>query len=134
MDWRFFFSFYGRMRRSHWWLTRLIVWALTFALLAFSGGLGLFSTETEDAAIAAILSSPVMLLYPVVAWIDIAACVKRLHDTGITGWAYLMNLIPFVGGVLSLVVMGCLDGTRGWNKFGDSAKYPELSRNAIVFE
>ena len=133
MDWRFLFSFQGRMRRSHWWLTRLIVWSLTVALLALSGALGLL-TSNEDAAFAAIFSSPVMLLYPVVAWIDIAACVNRLHDTGITGWAYLMVLIPFIGGLLSLVVMGCLDGTRGWNKFGDSPKYPELSRNAIVFE
>jgi uncharacterized membrane protein YhaH (DUF805 family) len=135
VNWRFWFSFHGRMRRSHWWLSRLIGWGVTAAMLLAAGGFGIVAGGgSANAAMMAMLTNPVMVLFPIVAWFDIASCVKRLHDTGITGWAYLMVFIPFIGGLLSLIVMGCLDGTMGPNKFGPSPKYPDVSATGLIFE
>ena len=134
MAWRFLFSFHGRMRRSHWWLVRLMAWAPIVVLLAATGTLGILVGSGEDAAISALFHSPLLLaLLPVPFWIDVASSVKRLHDTDITGWAYLLLFIPYIGGLGAFVVMGCLDGTRGPNKFGPSPKHAGLT-HAMIFE
>src|SRR5689334_2935945 len=109
------------MRRRHWWLTRLVAWGGFMLLLMIAGGFAIVAKGGDvDAAMLAMLTSPAVVLLPVIGWIDVAGCVKRLHDTGTTGWAYLMVFIPFVGSILPIVVMGCLDGTRGPNRFGPS--------------
>jgi MFS family permease len=53
-----------------------------------------------------------------VAWLMIALHVKRWHDLGKTGWLVLLNLIPGLGTLISLVVLGFFKGTTGANKFG----------------
>ena len=40
---------------------------------------------------------------------SIAFCVRRLHDTGKSGWYYLLGLIPFVGPIILLVLL-CQSG------------------------
>ncbi len=135
MDWRFWFSFHGRMRRRQWWLTRLIGWGGMVLIVLLSGAWAIFDQgPASDAAALRLITSPAMLLFPVVLWFDVASCIKRLHDTGITGWAYLMVFIPFVGGLLSIVVMGCLDGTMGPNRFGPSPKFPDVTATGMIFE
>ena len=59
--------------------------------------------------------------------------VKRLHDQDMTGWFILLVFVPVIGGLFAFVVMGCLDGTHGVNKFGPSSKYPDTYR-ATVFD
>ena len=34
----------------------------------------------------------------------IAITFRRLHDAGYSGWFYLLNLIPYVGGLIVLVL------------------------------
>jgi uncharacterized membrane protein YhaH (DUF805 family) len=40
------------------------------------------------------------------------------------GWFVLLNLVPYVGGLIVLVMM-CLDGTPGANRFGPDPKAGE---------
>src|SRR5690242_16512153 len=35
----------------------------------------------------------------------IAAAVRRLHDTGRSGWWYFVALIPFIGGIWLIVLL-----------------------------
>jgi hypothetical protein len=51
----------------------------------------------------------------------LAAVVRRLHDTGRSGWWWLITLIPLVGGIWMLVLL-CLDGQTGPNRFGPDPK------------
>jgi uncharacterized membrane protein YhaH (DUF805 family) len=46
--------------------------------------------------------------------------VRRLHDHGYSGWWYLAQLIPAVGGIISLIMFigFMMRGTVGGNKFG----------------
>lgn len=53
---------------------------------------------------------------------SLALCVRRLHDTGRSGWWLLLGFIPLVGNII-LLVWYCQDSTRGANKYGPSPKY-----------
>lgn len=91
-------GFTGRARRSEYWY---------FALLNFLVGI---------IPIVNILWSLVVLLP------GLALTVRRLHDTGKSGWFVLLNLIPLVGSIILLVWL-CQDSSRGANKYGPSPKY-----------
>ncbi|HKP78279.1 MAG TPA: DUF805 domain-containing protein, partial [Phenylobacterium sp.] len=57
-------------------------------------------------------------------WVNLAASVRRLHDQNMSGWFYMLNLLPFVGQFIVLALLGFRDGTRAANRFGPSTKYP----------
>lgn len=62
------------------------------------------------------------LIWMLVAIIPgLAVCVRRLHDTGRSGWFYLISLIPIVGAIM-LIVWFCQDSDRGTNKYGKNPK------------
>ena len=52
---------------------------------------------------------------------SIAVTIRRLHDTGRSGWWCLIGLVPVVGGIVLLVFM-CLDSTPGANAYGPNPK------------
>jgi uncharacterized membrane protein YhaH (DUF805 family) len=58
------------------------------------------------------------------AWIFVATAVRRLHDQDLPGWITALFLIPYAGGLAAFIMLGCLDGTKGPNRFGPSDKYP----------
>ena len=45
-----------------------------------------------------------------------AVCVRRLHDTGRTGWWVLLYFIPWIG-TIALIIMLCLKSDED-NKYG----------------
>ncbi|MGI5423927.1 DUF805 domain-containing protein [Streptomyces sp. CA-179760] len=99
-------TFSGRARRSeYWWYSVLYVMAT-----AVIGGI-------SWAAEAPLLS--VLLLLFIVPMLSVS--VRRLHDTGRTGWRMLIALIPVVGPVLYLVGMA-VDSVPGANQYGPSLK------------
>jgi len=51
----------------------------------------------------------------------IAAAVRRLHDTGRSGWWFLLNLVPFVGAIV-LIVFYAQDSKPGANEHGPNPK------------
>jgi uncharacterized membrane protein YhaH (DUF805 family) len=52
--------------------------------------------------------------------------VRRLHDTGRSGWWLLIGIIPLIGGIV-LIVWFAQDGERGVNRFGPNPKEGALS-------
>lgn len=102
------FSFNGRIPRKTYWL-----WGV-LALLGAAAGIsmllriaGVSETTTE------------MLVQLLVVWPAVAVSVKRWHDRNKSGWWVLINLIPVVGALWTLVENGFLRGTPGPNRFGD---------------
>ena len=49
-----------------------------------------------------------------------AVAIRRLHDTGKSGWFLLMGLIPCAGPII-LIVFFATEGTRGPNQYGAAA-------------
>lgn len=96
--WNNYFNFSGRARRKEYWL--MVVWNIIFGCI------------------------------PVVGWlVMVASCigalsllVRRLHDSGKSGWFVLLSLIPVVGSII-LLVFCCQDSDKCQNKWGPSPKY-----------
>jgi uncharacterized membrane protein YhaH (DUF805 family) len=105
---RILFSFTGRIPRRTYWLWGVLALlggaAGAFVLLRIAG-VGESTAETA-----------VRLL---VVWPAVAVSVKRWHDRDKSGWCVLINLIPIVGALWTLVENGFLRGTPGPNRFGD---------------
>lgn len=51
----------------------------------------------------------------------IAVSMRRLHDTGRSGWWLLIGIIPILGGIV-LLIFCCLDSSPGDNEYGANPK------------
>ena len=55
---------------------------------------------------------------------NLAVSIRRLHDTGRSGWWLLVGLIPLVGWILTLIWY-LSDSKAGENKYGPNPKLIE---------
>jgi uncharacterized membrane protein YhaH (DUF805 family) len=109
------FSFNGRMARSAWWLTRLGSYGAYLAALAVTAFVAEFFPPDLDEWANILV---VALGFVVLVWVEIATSIRRLHDIGLSGWFCLFALIPFLGLVFWLVVLGLTPGAPGLNRYG----------------
>jgi uncharacterized membrane protein YhaH (DUF805 family) len=100
-------DFSGRARRSEYWWYALAAFVVYSLVYAVSMGIG------------------TMVPYYLVALAGLvpglAVAVRRLHDTGKSGWFVLLGLIPFVGAIVLIVFMA-MDSQPGDNQYGPSPK------------
>ena len=62
------------------------------------------------------------LLYSLAVLIPgFAVLFRRLHDTGRSGWWWLLAFIPIIGWIV-LIVFCCLDSQPGDNQYGPNPK------------
>lgn len=117
------FDFKSRSRRSEYWMACLFLIVVNLAgsfVLGFLGGL----LGEAGAAIAGI----VYLIWGIYCMIaSLALCVRRLHDTGRSGWWYLLNCVPI--GNIFLIVWFCSDSTED-NQWGPNPKYTSVVSSA----
>ena len=117
MPWKKFAEFGGRAQRAeYWWFTLIngVIGIVANVLIGVLAGV-------SDAAVLA--GSGIYLLFGLATLIpSLAVTIRRLHDTGKSGWLFLVGLIPFIGGLILLVFM-CQDSERGGNQWGPSPKY-----------
>ena len=119
MVWRKYAEFDGRARRTEYWMFTLFNFLAVLAL-GVVGVVGLAISKDYGA----VLFVPVGI-YGLAAVIpSLAVGVRRLHDSGKSGWLILIGLIPYVGGVVQIVLM-CLDSQPGVNQYGPNPKFPE---------
>ena len=109
-------NFNGRARRKEYWMFTLFF--LLFALLA-GFVIGILSAVGETAAMIAIILAVIWYLAHLVP--SLAVTVRRLHDTGKSGWFYLLALIPYIGGLI-IFIFTVIDGDKGDNAYGPDPK------------
>ncbi|MFI3141080.1 MAG: DUF805 domain-containing protein [Clostridia bacterium] len=69
-----------------------------------------------------VIAMIILTVFSLVNFIpSLAIVVRRLHDSGKSGWFYLICFIPYVGGIILLVLM-CLDSEPGSNQYGANPK------------
>ncbi|MFF7127205.1 DUF805 domain-containing protein [Streptomyces sp. NPDC008240] len=102
--------FRGRARRKEFWLFMLFVY-LIYGVL---GGIG-FATHSS-VLLAGFLIALIGFMLP--TW---AVTVRRLHDSGLSGWLILIGLVPTIGAIV-LVVFCCTKSNAGANKYGPNPK------------
>jgi len=69
------------------------------------------------------MSSIVQLLSLALLVPTLAIGARRLHDTGLSGWLQLINLIPFIGFII-MAVLYSRKGDLADNEFGTAAVVP----------
>ena len=67
------------------------------------------------------LSFLLIIFYLAILLPTMAVGVRRLHDTGRSGWFLLISLIPIIGGIV-LLVFTVTDSTPGANQYGPNPK------------
>ena len=103
-------SFAGRGRRAEYW------WFVLFFYLALcAGGVIDGAIGTDPLVVFAVYLG---LMLPAVA-----ALVRRLHDTGRSGWWWLVTFVPVIGGFVLLILL-CLRSQPGWNRWGPPTVAP----------
>jgi len=106
--------FSGRSRRSEYWYFTLF-YLIFYAVCAIADGL----TGSYDRAAGIGLFTGVLTLALLIP--SLAVSVRRLHDTGRSGWWLLIALIPLVGAIILLVFLA-QDSAAGANRFGANPK------------
>lgn len=96
-------TFTGRASRSAFW------WFFLGAIIIDVIG-AIIGTAAHAAAIQYII-------YILVAVVTLSLSVRRLHDSGKSGFWWLIGFIPIIG-TITLIVFYCLPGTPGPNKYG----------------
>ena len=108
----------GRIRYLGWSMGMMLL-----AMLAYTIAAGIMALSP---LVGGILMIPVVLGSIVIA---VMIGVQRLHDIGWSGWLWLLNMVPFVGFVFSLLML-VVPGTPDANRYGPPP--PPNSRGVIA--
>lgn len=137
-------EFSGRSRRKEYWmffLLNVVVIATVMILKSvIGGGISMMEAAQNGGSVLAIYGSLFSGIGILLAiwWLatlipNIAVNIRRLHDRDMSGWWYLgfivVSLIPLIGALIGLgfLVVMCLEGTKGPNRFGPDPKNPDIS-------
>jgi uncharacterized membrane protein YhaH (DUF805 family) len=117
-------EFHGRSRREEYWM--FVIFNLLFAIVA------VVLDHVSGLAIPRIGYGPIYILYALVTFIPgLALTVRRLHDTGKSGWMVLIGLIPLVG--IWLLIILATEGDATENQYGPNPKTTN-SENALMIK
>ena len=110
-------NFKGRARRKEYWMFSLFFFH--FAILGGFVMLLLYDIGGEAPGTIATILFVIWYLAHLVP--SLAVTVRRLHDTGKSGWLYLICLIPYIGGLI-LFIFTVIEGDNGDNEYGPDPK------------
>lgn len=117
-----YLDFNGRARRSEYWM--FVLYNLNFAIIA------VIIDVTFGLNTSKLPFGLVYLIYGLATFIpSLAVTVRRLHDTGKSGWMILVSLIPFVGSIWLLVLL-LMDGDSEENEYGENPKKDSITNDS----
>ena len=114
--------FTGRARRKEYWMFFLVnlVISVVLGIFGIAAGLGIFGGMVGRAIDGAVTG--ITWFYSLAILIPgIAVGVRRLHDTGRSGWWILIALVPVIGAII-LIIFYVENGNPGHNKYGANPK------------
>lgn len=115
-------DFQGRARRSEYWCWTLFVTLVTIVTLYAAGAA---AQPKSGTALSGLIGLGLLAFYLAIILPSLAVTVRRLHDSGKSGWWYLLTFLPFGGFVVLIFTL--LDSEPGPNRFGPSPKTPGSS-------
>lgn len=108
--------FSGRARRKEYWFFVLFNTLISMGLVAVELVAGIADKMLSVGVSLLLVLYALAVLLP-----SLAVSVRRLHDTGRSGWWYLLSLIPLIGQII-LIVFLATDSTAGANQYGPNPK------------
>ena len=112
--WKKYAVFNGRSRRKEYWYFILFNLLVSMLLGFIDSMTGMYSFEAGIGLLSGVYT--LAIIVP-----GIAVGIRRLHDTGRSGWWLLIGLIPFVGAIV-LIVFCVQDSQPGENEYGPNPK------------
>ena len=108
-------TFSGRATRKEYW-----IFLLTYMLLM----VGVAFAEYNIIGVQQGDEMPITVIFVVAHILPLmAAGVRRLHDTGKSGWWYLIVFVPFIGGFIFVILM-IQESQKGYNIYGGDPRLP----------
>ena len=105
--------FSGRARRKEYWMFFLFNTIIALIIGLIEGFAGI-APKSDQSVLATLYTLAVLLP-------ALAVGVRRLHDTGRSGWWLLIALVPIIGAIVLLVFM-VQDSHPGENQYGPNPK------------
>lgn len=105
-------QFSGRASRSEFWWAALYlaVICLVLSILSSTAGTNRFGELNSVGMVLSILTFAFVVAHMIP---NIAVSVRPLHDVNLSGWLILLCLLPFVGGIIVLVLMALPPKSQG---------------------
>ena len=114
-------NFNGRARRKEYWMYTLIFTVLLIPLMAIMFS-ALYHSDENGIGPSGYLTVLLFFVFLVAHFIpSLALTVRRLHDTGKSGWWYLIAFVPYLGNFV-IFIFTLIDGDEGENKYGPNPK------------
>jgi uncharacterized membrane protein YhaH (DUF805 family) len=112
--------FSGRARRKEYWMFVLfnVIVSIILSILDRILGLDFGSGSSSSSGWLSTIYSLAVLLP------TIGVAIRRMHDTGRSGWWILINLIPCIGWIW-FIVLAAQEGNAGDNQYGPDPKAAE---------
>lgn len=116
----------GRLSRAHFWLAYIGLGLVTACGACIADALRGHMGKADP-------SFQTLLLFLVpLAWVNLCLMVKRWHDRDRSGLWLLINLIPGIGQMWTVIECGFIAGTPGDNRYGPSTRASEP--RAAIFD
>lgn len=120
-------NFNGRSRRSEYWfvvLANFIIMMVAYIIMfiPFLADVINYGEPLESSMFTMVIFCVLLMIYGLAVMVpSLAVGVRRLHDTGKSGWYMLMSLIPYIGSIILIVFMAT-DSQPGVNQYGPNPK------------
>ena len=126
MPWRRTFDFSGRSNRKEYWHFAVPVVlgyiALLIVLVVASQNTGNYISNAAEVTTGIAIMTVIGAWWLITLIPGIALAIRRLHDCDQSGWIFLgifvVQILFAAFGGLALIVLGCIKGTIGPNKYG----------------
>jgi uncharacterized membrane protein YhaH (DUF805 family) len=106
--------FSGRAARKEYWMFALWNFIIAVALTAVSATIVLLAKNSLVGFVVDLYALAVLLP-------NLGVFIRRMHDTGRTGWWIFIGLIPIIGAIVLLVFL-VQDSKPGDNQYGPNPK------------
>lgn len=136
--WKNMFKFQGRTRRREFWVSYIWNYAFVYLTLGLPFSVFMSSMDTSTGEISPnIIQIILMVLFGIIAAVyniafligSVSISVRRCHDIGYSGWAFLLCMLGslcYIGSIVWFVF--CLLDSKEDNKWGPNPKSPALNK------
>lgn len=111
-------KFDGRATRTEFWCFQLFGFLAELVAIVLVGVLASAGGDKDGVGVGGVIAL-VVILALVIPYISVT--IRRLHDTGRSGWWSLINLVPYIGFVI-VFVLCALESEPNTNRYGKCSK------------
>jgi uncharacterized membrane protein YhaH (DUF805 family) len=112
-------TFNGRASRAEYWGFVLVNWFLEFLVWILNGGKNItYQRVNPTSNLVEFPIFTIVVIFAIIFWVaEWTVKVRRLHDSGTSGWFILIEIIPILGWIMMFFKL-IKKSDEGENRFG----------------